>query len=112
MALKKEDIYDFIEKAKHVLLEGKEEVLRSSQIGKILLKISSYNREKNNLLRDVGLRLYKMDHSKLELPKSFEAFFKQLVEIDAHIAENEAKISELKKQHGSKNEKPEKSKEE
>ena len=96
MALKKKDIQEFIEKAKHVLVEGKRGVLRSSQIGKILLEISRYNRDKNNLLKDVGQRLYKMDHTNLTLPKSFDAFFKQIAEFETKISECEAKIAELK----------------
>ncbi len=102
MALKKEDIYNFIKKAKNVLLEGKEEIFRSSQIGKILLEISSFNRDKNGLLKEVGQRLYKLDRSNLTLPKSFDAYFKQLTELEEKIAESEAKIADLKKQTPSK----------
>lgn len=101
MALKKKDIYEFIAKAKHVLLEGKEGVLKSSQIGKILLEISGYNRDKNGLLREVGQRLYKLDRSNLILPKSFDAYFKQIADFESKITESEAKIAELKKQNAS-----------
>ena len=93
---RKEELVDFIEKAKKILLEGKDEILRSSKIGKLLLDVASLNREKKELFREIGEKLFHSDRAELNLPSSFEPMFHKIEEIDQRIAKQESDIEDLK----------------
>ncbi|MBI2609485.1 MAG: hypothetical protein HYW47_07845 [Deltaproteobacteria bacterium] len=98
MSSRKEEFFEFIEKAKHLLLEGKEEVLKSSKIGKMLLEISASNREKNQLFKKIGKEIYESDLKDSALPDSIQKSIVKLKELDEKIKVQENKISDLKKQ--------------
>ncbi len=102
MVGKKEELSDFIEKAKKVLSEGKQEILRSSRIGKTLLEIAHFNREKNNIFKELGRMIYKLDKKDLVLPQEFPDYFKKLDELGTKIEEREGKIQDLKTKTSSK----------
>ena len=107
MGKKKEDLSDFIEKAKQVLLEGKQEILRSSRIGKTLLEIAHFNREKNNIFKELGKMLHVLDKNDISLPEEFKNYFKKIDELTSKIDEREGKIHDLKIKTTSKKDTPE-----
>ncbi|MBI2027099.1 MAG: hypothetical protein HYS98_04765 [Deltaproteobacteria bacterium] len=94
---RKEELVDFIERAKQLLIEGKDEILRSSKIGKLLLEVASLNREKKELYRDIGEKFFNMDRTNMNIPPPFEPMFHKVEEIDQRIAKQETHIEELKK---------------
>jgi len=101
MSNKKEEFFDFVEKAKQLLIDGKDEILRSSKIGKLLLDVAALNREKQQIFKTIGEKLSKLDRSKLSLPSNLEPLFHKAEELEKKIEVQEELIEELKKKSAS-----------
>jgi len=96
MSNRKEEFLDFVEKAKQLLIDGKEEILKSSKIGRVLLEISSYNRERNQLFKELGKMLYEVDSSQINLPDDFKELLSKVDNLKKEIEDREKKIDDLR----------------
>ena len=96
MRSKKDGFMDFVGKAKTLFIDSKDEILKSSRIGKIMLDISSLNREKNHLYKDIGQKLYEELRENVSLPEEVTMLFEKLDEIHVKVKNEESRIEEIK----------------
>ncbi len=92
----KRQITSFLARAAEALDEVKNVVVRSSQIGKIKIDSTFVRRDRDQLARDLGLRLLELvAQGTLELPEELVPLAAKIREYESELKEQEREIAEV-----------------
>ena len=85
-----------MDKIRQGVAEVAEEAEKAARIGRLKTEISSYNDRKTRILREIGERVTAVYAEGGQTDPDFSAEWAQIQELDAEVAQREAKIEQTK----------------
>jgi hypothetical protein len=77
---------------------AKEELVRSSKIGKVKIEITKLKRDKTNKIKELGEHCYKLLTEKNAVIEGADIFKTEINKLDAEIKKKEAEIAKIDKE--------------